>query len=334
MKLHIRVVEAEGLPKMDIIGSVDPYVTLQLSSSKRLVKTTVKKKNKRPVWNEEFHFDVSNYTNDTLTAIIYDKDKISNDDPISRCQIPLIAMKMGEVEDKWYEMQPAEGVKKPGRLRMVTHFGPINQKPFEPKTVFDMPNLQQPSNNSIPQQLYSISSPSPSPAMNHQPPNIQNPQQYAVPGQPPYLTQNQPIPTSPEQPLYSAPLQQQYPVINQPPNPTGGGQPPYPVPEQVPTSAPNYPPFSAPMQPMIPPQFPGQTPLYYGIPQTYDNSHVLNYNPGMPPMYQAPNMYASMNANPMRGALPAQISASNYQPPLSASQPIPQTNNLPPPEGA
>ena len=54
--LTVQVVEAKGLPKMDLgtTGTVDPYLMITCGESKR--RTKVKKGSYSPVWDEEFVF--------------------------------------------------------------------------------------------------------------------------------------------------------------------------------------------------------------------------------------------------------------------------------------
>ena len=138
MRLHVRIVEAENLPKMDVFGTVDPYCQLQLTSTRKVERTKTIRQNKHPVWNEEFHFTVQDLSTDTLYLLLKDYDKVSNDDPISRAQIPLSTLPMSKVEDKWIDMIPLKRVKKGGKLRIVIHLGKMNEKPFHPEQTFDM----------------------------------------------------------------------------------------------------------------------------------------------------------------------------------------------------
>ncbi|XP_058181372.1 synaptotagmin-3-like [Rhododendron vialii] len=53
--LHVKVIRAIRLLKMDLIGTSDPYVKLSLSEERLPAKkTTVKKRNLNPEWNENF----------------------------------------------------------------------------------------------------------------------------------------------------------------------------------------------------------------------------------------------------------------------------------------
>lgn len=140
--IHIRVVEAQGLPKMDVIGSVDPYCAVSISSLPHPKQTKVIKKNKNPVWNEEFHFPVHDIT-DTIQFVLIDHDTVSNDDPISKISIPVKTFTKSTVVDKWYDMVPFKRVKKGGKLRLVIHYGESNEKPFNPLQTVSMPNNPQ-----------------------------------------------------------------------------------------------------------------------------------------------------------------------------------------------
>lgn len=151
--LHIRIVEANDLPKMDVIGSVDPYCQIQLNSMNQPKFTKKKKQTKKPVWNEEFHFPVRDIYAETLYIVLKDYDKVSADDPISQIQIPLKSLQISQVTDTWYQMVPYKGVKKGGKLRVVTHLGPSNEKPFQPTEKMDL-NFNMPQQPNATQQSY------------------------------------------------------------------------------------------------------------------------------------------------------------------------------------
>lgn len=137
MQLHVRVIEAEGLPKMDVFGSVDPYCQLQVNTVQKVERTKTIKNCKHPVWNEEFHFPVHDISTDTLYLLLKDYDRVSNDDPISKAKIPIYTLKMSQVVDEWITMIPVKNVKKGGKLRVVLHLGKLNEKPFHPDQTFD-----------------------------------------------------------------------------------------------------------------------------------------------------------------------------------------------------
>ncbi|KAJ0718543.1 putative C2 domain, synaptotagmin-like mitochondrial-lipid-binding domain, C2 domain superfamily [Helianthus annuus] len=88
--LHVKVVRATKLLKMDILGLSDPYVKLKLSGeilpSK---KTTIKKKTLNPVWNETFKLVVKDPLAQTLQVNVYDWDKVGSHDRLGMQVVPL-----------------------------------------------------------------------------------------------------------------------------------------------------------------------------------------------------------------------------------------------------
>lgn len=76
----IHFVGASGLPKMDVIGTADPY--FRASLDKRLLYTsTVKENTQTPVWNEIWHIKNVPLTAD-LEVSVFDKDPGPHDDAI------------------------------------------------------------------------------------------------------------------------------------------------------------------------------------------------------------------------------------------------------------
>jgi hypothetical protein len=129
MNLHVRVVEATDIPKMDFLGKADPYCILKLSSSRKSVKTLVKKNTYNPVWDEVFHFRVNDETRDSLRITMKDED-LTSDDLISSLTIQLCTLQINKVYDSWYNPTPAKGVKKGGKLHLVVHLAQEGVLPF------------------------------------------------------------------------------------------------------------------------------------------------------------------------------------------------------------
>lgn len=73
----MKVVRAMKLLKMDFLGASDPYVKLTLTGE-RLPgrKTTIKRKNLNPEWNEDFKFPVKDPSSQILKLLVYDWDKV------------------------------------------------------------------------------------------------------------------------------------------------------------------------------------------------------------------------------------------------------------------
>lgn len=83
--LHVKVIRAIRLLKMDLIGTSDPYVKLSLSEERLPAKkTTVKKRNLNPEWNENFRLIVKNPQTQVLNINVYDWDKVC---PLIFCKV-------------------------------------------------------------------------------------------------------------------------------------------------------------------------------------------------------------------------------------------------------
>ncbi|KAF9607807.1 hypothetical protein IFM89_001528 [Coptis chinensis] len=86
MKLLVRVIQGRNLRAMDLNGSSDPYVKVQLGKQK--YKTKVVKKNLNPTWSEDFSFKVEDLNEDLLVTVL-DEDKYFNDDFIGQLKVPV-----------------------------------------------------------------------------------------------------------------------------------------------------------------------------------------------------------------------------------------------------
>lgn len=75
--LHVKVIRARKLLKMDLLGTSDPYVKLGLSGEKLPAKrTTVKMNNLNPEWNESFNLTVKDLQTQVLELHVYDWEKV------------------------------------------------------------------------------------------------------------------------------------------------------------------------------------------------------------------------------------------------------------------
>jgi hypothetical protein len=110
MQLHVRVVEARGLAKLDTIGMSDPFVVLGLAGSKTVFKTAIKDNTLIPVWNEEFRFPLNNPPRQAPSLLVRDHD-VAFDDDMARLELPLAPIPIGRVVDQWYDLTPVKGVK-------------------------------------------------------------------------------------------------------------------------------------------------------------------------------------------------------------------------------
>ncbi|KAE8647301.1 synaptotagmin-3 isoform X2 [Cucumis sativus] len=88
--LHVNVVKALKLSKMDLLGTSDPYVKLSLSGERLpSKKTTVKMNNLNPIWNEKFKLIVKDPESQVLQLQVYDWDKVGGHDRLGMQLVPL-----------------------------------------------------------------------------------------------------------------------------------------------------------------------------------------------------------------------------------------------------
>lgn len=96
-QLHVRVVEAKDLAKMDSTDKSDPYCILKVNGKEE--RTSTKSNTLSPTWNQEYHFDVQQPTNGVLEIKMKDKDGGFNgkDDDMATLNIPFTNCPVGQV---------------------------------------------------------------------------------------------------------------------------------------------------------------------------------------------------------------------------------------------
>ncbi|KAJ4720772.1 synaptotagmin-3 [Melia azedarach] len=88
--LHVKVVRASKLLKKDFLGTSDPYVKLKLAGDRLPAKkTTIKKKNLNPEWNENFKLVVKEPESQVLQLQVFDWDKVGGHDRLGMQMVPL-----------------------------------------------------------------------------------------------------------------------------------------------------------------------------------------------------------------------------------------------------
>ncbi|KAJ8754096.1 hypothetical protein K2173_001994 [Erythroxylum novogranatense] len=88
--LHVKVVRALNLLKMDLFGSSDPYVKVSLSGERFPgKKTSIKMKSLNPQWNEDFKFTVRDPDSQILRLQVYDWEKFGTHDKLGMQVVPL-----------------------------------------------------------------------------------------------------------------------------------------------------------------------------------------------------------------------------------------------------
>ncbi|OQU76927.1 hypothetical protein SORBI_3010G236100 [Sorghum bicolor] len=88
--LHVKVIKALNLLKMDFLGKSDPYVKMRLSGERLpWKKTSVKMSNLNPEWNEHFRFIVKDPDTQVLELHMFDWEKVKMHDKLGMQVIPL-----------------------------------------------------------------------------------------------------------------------------------------------------------------------------------------------------------------------------------------------------
>lgn len=93
--LMINLISCDNLPKVDVIGSADPYVKFRLNH--QMVKTEHIRDTLKPVYNQQFQLDILNVLRDALDVEVHDWDQIKiNKRLMGKVSIPLLdVVKMG-----------------------------------------------------------------------------------------------------------------------------------------------------------------------------------------------------------------------------------------------
>ena len=130
MLLHLRAVEAQGIPKMDVIGTADPFLLFQLAPFPDKYQTRVIKQNPNPTWNEEFHIPFQPGKSAVLHMMLYDWDRVSANDLVSTRDFEIDKYEPGKVIDEWYDFFPGPRIKKPGKVHLVIHVADPEEEPF------------------------------------------------------------------------------------------------------------------------------------------------------------------------------------------------------------
>ena len=120
MELHVRVVEAKDIEKMDTIGKSDPFVKIKFVGTYQRGVTKIQKNTLTPIWNEEFHFPCHNPNKQVFKLKMLDHD-VAADDLMSTLEIPVATLEPGKIKDQWFEMQPFKAGKKGGLIHLVFH---------------------------------------------------------------------------------------------------------------------------------------------------------------------------------------------------------------------
>ncbi|XP_022134404.1 synaptotagmin-3-like isoform X2 [Momordica charantia] len=133
--LHVKVVQALKLSKMDLLGTSDPYVKLSLSGERLpSKKTTIKMNNLNPVWNEKFKLIVKDPQSQVLQLQVYDWDKVGGHDRLGMQLVPLKVLEPYETKELTLDLLKNTNIndshnKKPrGQLVVELTFTPFREE--------------------------------------------------------------------------------------------------------------------------------------------------------------------------------------------------------------
>ncbi|KAK6942801.1 Synaptotagmin, SMP domain [Dillenia turbinata] len=137
--LHVKVVRAIKLVKMDFLGTSDPYVKLKLSGERLPAKkTSVEMKNLKPEWNEDFKLIVKDPQSQKLELRVYDWEKIGKHAKLGMQVVPLESLVPHETKnltlDLHQNVNPSDPQNKKWRGKVVlemtfNHFKEENDDP-------------------------------------------------------------------------------------------------------------------------------------------------------------------------------------------------------------
>lgn len=103
--LNVKVVRAMKLKKKDLLGGADPYVKLKLAEDKLpSKKTTVKRKNLNPEWNEEFNLVVKDPESQALELNVFDWEQVGKHDKMGMNVIQLKELTPEEPKEMTLEL--------------------------------------------------------------------------------------------------------------------------------------------------------------------------------------------------------------------------------------
>ncbi|CAH0493608.1 unnamed protein product [Peronospora farinosa] len=88
--VHVTLIKAVDLPSADFNGKSDPYVVFMLANTTHT--SSIIPVNLNPEWNPEetFAFIADDPKTAVLDVQVFDHDRISQDDKIAFCSVPLV----------------------------------------------------------------------------------------------------------------------------------------------------------------------------------------------------------------------------------------------------
>ena len=107
--LRVTVIEASGLPRLDLMRSCDPYCLVFLTDEggepgEIVYRTEVVHHNSDPVFNEEFLFSLYPRVQ-TVSVLLYDDDCLDSDDLIGSAQVQLSSLEPWVPSERWCQIR-------------------------------------------------------------------------------------------------------------------------------------------------------------------------------------------------------------------------------------
>ena len=106
LTLHVRIMSARALPRMDILSACNPYCHLFLTTANGPAEqhqATRVLSGLNPTWRETFDFNVPSRTM-RLVIALWDRDTITQDDLVGSADLELRDLEPGVVVDDWFPL--------------------------------------------------------------------------------------------------------------------------------------------------------------------------------------------------------------------------------------
>ncbi|KAK8857614.1 hypothetical protein M9Y10_016019 [Tritrichomonas musculus] len=129
MRLSLRIIEADNIPKMDTFGKADPFVSVYLTESHEKDQTEYKSKTYTPKWEKQMHLKVINIS-EFVKIELKDHDAGGKSELIGSIQRKIKDFQPGIVKDEWITVEKAKKVKKAARIHIVSHLAYEEMCPF------------------------------------------------------------------------------------------------------------------------------------------------------------------------------------------------------------
>nr|GMC50115.1 synaptotagmin-3 isoform X1 [Ipomoea batatas] len=133
--LHVKVIRAMKLLKMDLLGLSDPYVKLSLSGDRLPArKTSIKKKTLNPEWNETFRLAVKDPESQVLHIDVFDWDKVGGHDKLGKQVFPLKKLQANEAKEVTLDLLKStdacdpDDMKQRGRVVVELTYAPFREE--------------------------------------------------------------------------------------------------------------------------------------------------------------------------------------------------------------